>query len=91
MYFSISNGKRFFQRIDKIHIKSINDTNKYQSNRLANFNRIIIIPFRQKTLFHFWLWNNNCNIRVKQNQKRKEKKNIFQYTIRPTYDEVYSI
>lgn len=53
MYFSISNGKRFFQRIDKIHIKSINDTNKYQSNCLANFNRIIIIPFRQKTLFHF--------------------------------------
>lgn len=91
MYFSISNGKRFFQRIDKIHIKSINDTNKYQSNRLANFNRIIIIPLRQKTLFHFWLWNSNCNIRVKQNQKRKEKKNIFQYTIRPTYDEVYIV
>lgn len=45
-YFPISSRKRFFQRIDKIHINSINDTNKcemnkysyYQSNRLTNFN-----------------------------------------------------
>ena len=45
-YFPISSRKRFFQKIDKIHINSINDTNKcemnkysyYQSNRLTNFN-----------------------------------------------------